>query len=199
MMAFAVISHFVGNAKDDNGHFLFQERYTIERQGDQIISIETLFEDATGRTLATLASEFSDYRHFPHLSYVLRSKRFTLKQKKSTTRKSAVAGHGIYVYLLDHLNDLIEGKKPTIYLTSPDDRQEYAFVIHGKMDPERDGVVIATVELKNALLRSFLHPMEFHIESSTGNLLSYHGIDGYAKVVSKKQRIHIEYTHPTVD
>ena len=189
----AAISHFVGNATDDQGHFLFQEKYRIEKSGDQILSIETEYEDAAGQKIASLASNFSDLRHYPHLSYVLRSKTFTLDPKNGSEKKGAVAGHGIYIYLLDHIDALLSGESPTIYLASPDKNTDYAFVIHGK---EVDGRFIATVELKNPLLRSLIHPMEFHIEKSTGRLIAYHGLDGYAKLVSKKKRIHIEYTYP---
>lgn len=209
LFATVIISQFSGIAHNENGDVLFKEHYTVEKEGNKVHRVETIFECPKGNRLASLISKFSSHPHLPDTNYSRKESSHGAKvhgrtiqlynddkTKVKQIEPEMVAGHGFYFFLLDHLDDLIGGKKKRLSFLQPDRLSAFDFRLSAALLPTNSDHVSVKMEMNNAFLRAMIPAMHFVINRKTRSLVEYKGFDGFARIVGRRKEITVRYTEP---
>lgn len=212
-----LVTKFSGKAFNAKNEHVFTEEYTIKREGDKIVSVDTVFKDPKGSVIADMASDFSKHAFLPKVHFEKKKEAFSygsnlLKEtleifkttakslKKSKTmelKKEMVAGPGFYFYVLDHLDDLISGKQMKMTLVQPNRLASYSFTMRAHdLDKETNEVTVTMVS-DSKLLKAFIPDIKLVLDAKEKTLISYEGLSGFLSDGTDMKKVRIDYSKPS--
>lgn len=205
---------FSGIAYDEKGEEIFKEEYTIEKEGEEILSVSTTFFSPVGEKMATMGSCFSPNSYLPKVTFdslgndfhygtkcmkdsieiFKQSARQTLRTKRLEKKDNMVVGHGFYFYILSRLNDLLRGQKESLIFLQPSRLGVYSFSMTAFHDSSMPGHIKVELLPESKLLKHWIPKIELVIEEKTRSLVSYKGISGFFSDDRSLKTIHVKYS-----
>jgi len=208
MLAITSLVRFAGVATGEDGRPLYREEYTVEKQDDRIVSIKTSFYSPEGDYLGRLVSNF-DGEDLPNIRFDKTETSYSVqkaeslvtlvsgsKEKTLSRKKNMTCGHGLYFFILSHLDTLLSGDKEQLNFIMPQKLTSYDFLVTARTNKESPDIAEIEMVIKNPILRAFTPKISMSINHKSGALLSYKGVDGFLGRASSKMPVSITYSDP---
>lgn len=198
LFLWSVPKEFYGNAYDAKGKLLFTEKHEVVFHNGHVDKIRTTYYNTTDKLVGFLESYFQFSDFLPNMFFKRYSDNFIARcivdpdQRVVLMRKEphqdyyfekmlkktpdSVAGHGLYFYILNNLEDMLQkdvGYPVEILL--PARLAAYSCVMRATVDPDDADIVNVAIKLKNEAKALFVKRILVKVNRKTQELISYEG------------------------
>ncbi|MGW8320748.1 MAG: hypothetical protein ACWGSD_04270 [Thermodesulfobacteriota bacterium] len=201
-----------GEARDDQGTLVYREKHITNYVDGKTKKSLTIYEDPTGREIATLESDytlslemptyvFKDLRRnyeeglrFRDGDYYIFSKdsKHGEKEKRLNNPASVFSCQGWHYYVVENLERLERGDVFKIKLIFPNKLRAYDFKIE-KVDSEGDTVRVK-VKFANWLVSWAVPQLDLLYSKKERKLIDYRGVSNIFDENDDLQEVHITYS-----
>lgn len=189
---------FYGDAYDAKGNFLFREKHEVLLENSHVEKIRTTYYNGQDKLVGFLESYFHFNEFLPNMFFKRYADDFiarcivdpdhhvVLMRKdahkdyyyEKTLKKTPdmVAGHGLYFYILDMVDEMLKnGPESPVEILLPARLSAYPCLMHASIDPDDSEVAIVTIKLQNAVKALLMKKIIVKLNRKTQEFISYEG------------------------
>ena len=201
-----------GEARNERGEVVYEEKHTITREGGQVVASLTEYLSPAGEVIATMESDYSRSVSMPTYVFedrlrgyreglriedgeyvVFKQGRGGAEEKKAVTETEDVFScQGWHYFLVDNL-DAIERGDIELNLILPSQLKALPFEIQ-KVRSSGDRVE-AVLELDHWLYRYFAPSLRLVYDKKSKKLVEYTGVSNILDADGKRQDVRIVYRY----
>ena len=201
-----------GEARNERGELVYEEKHSITREGDRVLTSLTEYISPTGQVIATMESDYSRNVSMPTYvfedrlrgyreglrkengAYIIFKQRGGNKEETQavTNREDVFSCQGWHYYLVNNLAALERGNVQ-LNLILPSQLKAVPFEIQ-QVRSEGDRVE-AVLELDHWLLRYFAPSLRLVYDSKSKKLVEYRGISNILDSRGDRQDVRIVFRY----